>query len=173
MKQKKPLVHYDRTEAVQGFKFATIFIRIIAGCIGVLILVISRYAFVLYLAAMLPSVVAIFVDRTDHKCSSATICSFNLIGTLPYIIRLWDSSDLATAVQTTITDIRTWFMIYGVTLVGHIVYWLLPLIFSKLYVTKFQIHSSFLQADRDRICADWGIKSDDPYRGLTSDDTTI
>jgi hypothetical protein len=164
---KSKAFSYYSGKVSREFRITTLLIRIVIVCIGLIVLAISRYAFVLFAAAMLPSIVAIFIDRTNHKCGSATVCSFNLIGTLPYLIRLWDSNMLTSTIRLTISDIRTWLVIYGVTLVGQFLYWGLPLIFSKLYVVKSKVQTAILSSERDRICADWGIKSDDPYGDLT------
>lgn len=142
------------------------FIRILSLIIGIIILCTSRYAFIFYSAAMIPSVVSIFVDNHENKCSSATVSTFNLIGVLPYIINLWHNGGETSAVQDTVSNIKIWVMIYGTSLVGYMLYWAIPHFVSRLYTIKSSVQSTLIASERDRICSDWGIKSDDPFRGI-------
>lgn len=157
---------YNNSDEAKSFKFATLFIKIIAFCIALLVLCVSRYSFVFFSSAMLPTIIAIFADRGGHKCASATVCTFNLIGVLPYITRLWNSNSMNEEAKSLIVDVNTWLVIYALALVGQLAYWALPNLFARLYIAKARVQVNMLTDQRNRICADWGIKSDEPKRDL-------
>lgn len=160
----KKVISQSNQSSSQNANAASSLIRIIAVVIGLIILCTSRYAFIFYSAAMIPSVISIFVDHHENRCASATISTFNLIGVLPYIINFWQNP--SADVQDTISNVKVWIIIYGTALVGQALYWAIPYLVSRFYVIKSSVHSTLVAAERDRICADWGIKSDDPFRGI-------
>lgn len=160
----KQVISQTSHAASQNANAASSLIRIIAVVIGLIILGTSRYAFIFYSAAMIPSVISVFVDHHENRCSSATISTFNLIGVLPYIVNFWQNP--TADVQDTIYNVKVWVVIYGTALVGLALYWAIPYLVARFYVIKSSVHSTLIAAERDRICADWGIKSDDPFRGI-------
>ena len=50
----------------KSFKFASSLIKVIAIVIALMVLIISRYAFIFFAAAMLPTVFAIFFDKNSY-----------------------------------------------------------------------------------------------------------
>lgn len=146
------------------FKATTILIRIFALILGCIMLFFSQYGFIFFSAAMLPTVIVIFVDRQIIKSASATICTFNIIGTLPYLTKIWNSVSMDTTAQILIGNITTWGVIYGSAVMGQFVYWILPLVFAKLYSIKTKVEVAILHAHRDRLCTDWSIRTDQLHK---------
>lgn len=149
-----------------NFHYVTTFIQIICLFVGLIVLIVSKYGFVFYSAAMIPGVVSVFVDKNEYKCASATLCTFNLIGVLPYVVQLMHGDGSTSSVQSMISNIKVWFIIYGTALLGQVIYWIVPLLVAKLYIIKSSIEATLHASERDRLCSDWRIKSDDPYRGI-------
>jgi hypothetical protein len=154
-------------ESEKHFKFAAALIKIIVLVIALLILVISRYAFIFFSSAMLPTIIAIFFDRNNHKCISATICTFNLIGALPYLKRLWESQYVNQMAKSIIADIDTWIVIYGAAFVGQLLYLSFPLLVAKFYSAKNHVQIAKLMKRRQQLSEEWGIPIEDA--GLKKD----
>ncbi|MEY3197466.1 MAG: hypothetical protein RLZZ59_837 [Pseudomonadota bacterium] len=150
----------DNTDT-KYFKATTSIIKIVSLIIGVILIFLSQYGFMFYVAGMLPTIVVSFVDRKEEKCASATICTFNLIGVLPYLSQIWLSSPMDEASKLLISDITTWGVIYSAALVGQIVYWTVPIAFAKLYEIRAKVEISILDAQRAKLLADWNL-SDKP-----------
>lgn len=144
-----------------NFKYAASLIKVIAIVIALMVLIISKYAFIFFSAAMLPTLVAIFLDRNHHKCASATVCTFNLIGTLPYLMRLWGGQSINYIAKLIIVDIDTWLVIYGAAFLGQLLYMSAPLIVVKLYSVKTELYVQTLQNKCNELCQEWGIIIDD------------
>lgn len=141
----------------KSFKFASSLIKVIAFVISLMVLVISRYAFIFFAAAMLPTIFAIFFDKNSHRCLSATICSFNLIGVMPYLIRMWESSSVDYVAKQILADVGTWMIIYGAAFIGQLLYASMPLLIVKLYSTKINVKISKYEKKHKTLCDQWGI----------------
>ena len=141
----------------KSFKFASSLIKVIAIVIALMVLVISRYAFIFFTAAMLPTVFAIFFDKNSHRCLSATICSFNLIGVMPYLIRMWESSSVDYIAKQILADVGTWMIIYGAAFIGQLLYISMPLLVVKLYSAKINIKIAKYEKKHKALYDQWGI----------------
>jgi hypothetical protein len=144
----------------KNFKFAASLIKIIAVIIAMMVLIISKYAFIFFIAAMLPTIFAIFFDKNQHKCLSATICSFNLIGVLPYLIRIWESQSVDFVSKQILVNLETWMTIYGAAFIGQLLYASMPLLIMKIYTTKLQIKVKKYKNQHEELCAQWGIDTE-------------
>jgi uncharacterized membrane protein len=147
----------QQDSAQDNFKYTSLVIRIIAFAIAFGVLFISKYVFVFFVAAMLPTVGAVIIDKRDTKCVSATICTFNLIGVMPFLFEILRSSNMNSAAKMIISDILTWLTVYIAAFVGQLVVWILPEIVAKIYLAKSTIMISMLESKRDKLCEEWGI----------------
>jgi hypothetical protein len=141
----------------KSFKFATSLIKVIAFVISLMVLVISQYAFIFFTAAMLPTIFAIFFDRNSHRCLSATICSFNLIGVMPYLIRIWESASVDYVAKQILADVGTWMIIYGAAFIGQLLYASMPLLVVKMYSAKNKVKVTQYEKQHKTLCDQWGI----------------
>ncbi len=147
----------SQPDSDKNFKFASSLIKVIAVVIALMVMVISRYAFIFFAAAMLPTVFAIFFDRNVHRCLSATICSFNLIGVMPYLIRMWGSNSVDYLAKQFLADVQTWMTIYGSAFIGQLLYATMPLLIVKIYSAKIQVKVSKHEKKHKNLCDQWGI----------------
>jgi hypothetical protein len=147
----------------KNFIFASSLIKLIAIVIALMVALISRYAFIFFIASMLPTIFAIFFDRNEHRCLSATICSFNLIGVMPYLIRMWVSPSMDYIAKQFLSEIGTWMIIYGATFIGQLLYLSMPLLVVKLYSARMKIRANRYRERHKQICEQWGIDSDIDY----------
>ena len=145
------------TEIEKNFKFASSLIKVIAILIAVMVAVISRFAFIFFAVAMLPTVFAIFLDRNEHKCLSATICSFNLIGVIPYLIRMWEANSIDYIAKLLLADISTWMIVYGAVFIGQLLYITMPLLIVKFYSARMKVRVAKFQNQHKLLCDQWGI----------------
>ncbi len=146
-----------RQDQGDNFKYTSLVIKLITIVIALSILFVSKYVFIFFMAAMLPTVGAMMIDKRETKCVSATVCTFNLIGVLPFLFDILRSSSMNVAAKTIISDIFTWFVIYIAAFVGQLVIWVFPEIVAKVYLAKATIMATLLETKRDKICEEWGI----------------
>lgn len=146
---------------VENFQYATALIKIILGFLAIGIFLFSKHAFIFFSAAVLPSIVIIFIDTADHKCLSATTCTFNLIGIIPFLKELYISQSPHLASKNIITTPTSWLVVYATTLIGLAIYMSLPSIIAQIYIAKANMRISTLITYRKKICSEWDIKLED------------
>lgn len=134
-------------------------IKIISVIIGIMLCILSRYLFLFFCIAMIPSALIHFMDK-EQKLLSATICNFNLIGVLPYIINIWNNCNLDFLSKKLFADIDTWMVIYGITLFGQIFYILTPMLINKIYQVKILINIKKYEAEKSQLIAQWNFLDD-------------
>jgi len=142
----------------KSFKFASSLIKVIAIVIALMVMVISKYALIFFAAAMLPTVFAIFFDKNEHRCLSATICSFNLIGVIPFLIRMWESSSVDYVAKQILANVETWMIIYGAAFIGQLLYASMPLLVVKFYAAKTHSQVAKSEKKHKELCDKWGIE---------------
>ena len=147
------------TETEKNFKFASSLIKIIAMLIAAMVAMISRYAFIFCAVSMLPTIFAIFLDKNEHRCLSATICSFNLIGVMPYLIRIWEANSIDYVAKLLLADIRTWMIVYGAVFIGQLLYISMPLLIVKFYSARMKVRVAKFQKQHKILCEQWGIET--------------
>ena len=147
----------SQNDSDKSFKFATSLIKVIALVISLMVLIISQYAFIFFTAAMLPTIFAIFFDKNSHRCLSATICSFNLIGVMPYLIRMWESASVDYVAKQILADVGTWMIIYGAAFIGQLLYASMPLLVVRMYYAKNKVKVSKYEQQHKTLCDQWGI----------------
>ena len=140
------------------FRITTILIKLAIMFIGPAILFFSHFGFIFYSTAMLPSMIAIVIDKQFLATASGTVSTFNLIGVMPYLAKLQYSPSMDLAAKTLSTDISTWVVIYGCALLGQTLYWIIPSIIAKLYMLKSRVEVSILTTSKEKLCAEWNIK---------------
>ena len=145
-------------QQLQEFQRTVYFIKILSAIIGVVIFIKSRYAFIFFIAAMIPTIVSMTSDKKTNRSGSATICTFNLIGVIPYLHQLWHSGNIDVTAKLILGNIETWFVIYFMAFIGQILIWFLPDVITTLYLAKSNIQVNHLQQQYDKLCEEWGIE---------------
>ncbi|MFK7973863.1 MAG: hypothetical protein AB8B66_03250 [Rickettsiaceae bacterium] len=146
-----------KTEEEKDFRFAASSIKVIALIIALMVMTISWHAFIFFSAAMLPAIFAFFFDRNEHRCLSATICSFNLIGVMPYLMSLWQTNAIDYLAKQLLATPSTWMVIYGAAFIGQMLYVSVPLLIVKFYLAKAKIKIGKYKTQRQALCDQWNI----------------
>ena len=142
-------------------KFLVYSIRIIIFLIWLYMPTISKDACFFVTIAVIPSIVAIFFDKDVNKYLSSTICSFNLVGMMPYIKQIIIASSLPVLSSLAITnDVIAWIVVYGITLVGLMIYLLLPFVMSRMYLIYIKLDVKDWEKQKQKINSEWFVQED-------------
>lgn len=143
------------------FKALTYGIRIVMFLIWLYMPTISKDACFFCTIAMIPSVVVIFFDKDVNKYLSSTICTFNLVGMMPYIKQIILAPSIATVTSLSLlNDITVWIIIYGAVLLGWIIYLLFPFIISRMYLIYIKLDIKILKKQKQKINSEWFSEED-------------
>lgn len=140
-----------------NFRFTSLFIQIVSVIVSVVILIFSKYTFLFFVLAMLPSVMAIFFEKGEHRCFSATICSFNLIGVMPYVLYIMNSTSSNISAKMVVSNPVTWMTVYGSAIFGVIFIWTIPDVVAKIYISRAKVRCKEYNIKKREVCDLWGI----------------
>ena len=114
------------------------------------------YLVVLVVISLLPSGVAMIVDRRPRKFASKTVTCFNFAGLLPAMFDTLMASDPDVAAQQQLADPYIWLMIYGFTGFGWLVVYLIPQMVFLYLVVRSESTIARLEKLRKELVEEWG-----------------
>lgn len=119
----------------------------------------SPYALIFFIVSMLPSIVAILLDKGEGKFASKTITVCNFIGVLPYLFNIAypiEPAVMGAIAKQLIYNIKTWILIYGFALTGWAIVWLLPNITQVIFVIRTELKHNRLEDKQQELIDEWG-----------------
>jgi hypothetical protein len=106
--------------------------------------------------ALLPSVVSVLSDTTRLRYSAICVTSFNSIGLIPFVYRLWsDPNGYGTGLQL-MTDVYVWLVIYSAAALGWLFYQSFPLLFSQAVILMQKQKVARLRTRQQGLVKEWG-----------------
>jgi len=130
---------------------------IIVAFIVVLWLVsISYYAFAFFCLGMLPSIVAIILDRGAGRFASRTVSACNFVGILPFLFDIGIKYDKGMAAKSLMATPFTWLVVYGGAMVGWMLIWVLPQMTMMVYTVRADVKRKRLINEQNAMLAEWG-----------------
>lgn len=142
-------------EKPRGLRPLTIILLII--CIPLLV-VLLRTAAIFWALALLPSIVAYYVDRTATRYIFHTVYACNLAATLPALGRIIKNGISDPEVQAVMGDGINWLMIYGAAGFGWLLVYSAPVFAKGLINVMHQRKISRLERTQKRIISEWGTQ---------------
>lgn len=128
--------------------------------LGVTAIVISGYAFIFFSIAILPTLVATFIDKRISKAASNTIGAFNIIGLFPYLYDLWNSGiNVSAKAQSMIVEPRVWLVIYSSAALGWIMIWGLPNLMGNFLTYRAIKKIDFYREEQMMLYEEWNINT--------------
>ncbi len=145
----------------KNFAYTILTIKIVSLFCGIVMLILSKYAFIFFMLAMIPTIISLFFDRSKGKYISTIICIFNLISLMPFLRDVWQSSDISLTSREMIATSTVWITIYGAVVIGQMIYLVFPWVFCYIYIIKCQFLTQKLIKQKENICIEWDIVSHD------------
>lgn len=121
----------------------------------VTLVVIALPTMVILFIGMLPSMVALIIDRTKGKSATFCVTGINFIGVFPYIMDLWsgeNSFDHALGML----DIFTMLIMYSAAGMGWIMFMTAPAIISSFVIVMQQKRIATLRGQQKELIEEWG-----------------
>lgn len=129
--------------------------------LGVLVLVVILTfmflpTFIFLTVSLMPTLVALVVDRTPQRYGAITVGGLNFSGCFPWLIDLWLHDHTVTYVLTLLTNVWALFVIFGCASLGWILSSTAPSLASNIMAVTSTQKIAALQ-ERQRILLDeWG-----------------
>jgi len=113
---------------------------------------------VLLLLGMLPTLVALIIDRTKQKSNSLCVGSINFIGVFPYIMGLWGGINDFNAAFTIVGDIFNLLVMYSAAAFGWFLFLTMPSIISSFVLVLQQRKVAQLRGEQKDLIDEWGAE---------------
>ena len=123
--------------------------------VAVTLFVIALPTMVLLLFGMLPSMVALIIDRSKGKSAAFTVGAVNFIGVFPYIMDLWKGGNtLDQALE--MLDIFTMLVMYSAAAMGWLLFMSAPAVISSFVLVLQQRKIASLRKQQKSLIEEWG-----------------
>lgn len=121
-----------------------------------LLVVLLRTATIFLALALLPAIVAYYVDRSATRYIFHTVFACNLAASLPALGRIIKNGISDTEVQAVMNDGINWLIIYGAAGFGWLLVYSAPVFAKGLINVMHQRKISRLERTQKRIISEWG-----------------
>ncbi len=123
---------------------------------SLLMMGVLRTGFIFVIIAMLPAVVAYYIDITAERHRFKTIFACNLCGVLPYIEKMLYAGPSSAVLQSIMGNVTNWMLIFGSALVGWLLSELCPMVAQVLVASMHQAQISRIERMQKKIESEWG-----------------
>lgn len=142
-----------RESEMQGMSIAG---KIIGLMVILWLVSVSYYAFAFFALGMLPSVLAIMIDRGKGRFASQTISACNFVGILPFLFDIALNYEKSVAAKEIMMEPFTWAVIYGFALIGLMLIFVLPNIMAIAFSLKAEYKLNKLIKEQEELVEEWG-----------------
>jgi len=121
----------------------------------VLILV-SMASLVLLVFGLLPTFVAVLIDRSPQRFAFFSVFAMNFAGIFPYLLDLWMGSNSMSVAIDSLTNVFSLFVMYGSAAVGWVLFTVTPPVVTTVMTIIAQRRVTGLRARQKKLLNEWG-----------------
>ncbi len=123
---------------------------------AMILLLVSMASLVLVVFGMLPTFVALLIDRSAQRFAFYSVLAMNFAGVFPFLLDLWMGSNSMSMAVDSLTDVFSLFTMYGCAALGWIFYIITPPIVTTAMTFIAQRRVAILRARQKKLLAEWG-----------------
>jgi len=123
---------------------------------AVILMLVSMASLVLVVFGMLPTFVAVLIDRSPQRFAFISVLAMNFAGVFPYLLDLWMGSNSMSVAIDSLTDVFSLFTMYGSAAVGWVLFIVTPPIVTTVMTFIAQRRVALLRANQKRLLNEWG-----------------
>jgi len=118
--------------------------------------ILSPSSLMILTLGMLPTLVAFFCDRTEHKYAVYCVGGLNFCGTVPYLLKLTSDHSLSAAINI-MGNVFSLAIIFGSAGFGWLLFRSIPPVISSFLIIMADARVKSLKTMQQRIIDEWGI----------------
>jgi len=107
---------------------------------------------------MVPTLVALIVDRTKQKNNTLCVGSINFIGVFPYIMSLWGGFNDFNSAKIIISDFFNLLVMYSAAAFGWFLFLTMPSVISSFVTVLQQRKVAQLRGEQKDLIDEWGAE---------------
>ncbi|MFO1241734.1 MAG: hypothetical protein U1E36_00805 [Rickettsiales bacterium] len=118
--------------------------------------VIIKMTVIFFLLAMLPTIVAWYIDSAPRKPSCRIVMMCNLSGVIPFMANLINEGNKTPQVLQMFSDFSAWFVIYASAGVGWLLVWGCPYLIELCIEITNSSRIAKLESVQKKLVEEWG-----------------
>ena len=126
------------------------------GIFFALMIIVSLPTVILLCVGMLPTFVAVLIDRTDQKFAASSVGGLNFGGVFPYILPLWLEDHSVDAAVNSISDIFSLMVMYSGAGFGWLIFLAIPPVITAFITVIDETNLKQLKVVQRQIVDEWG-----------------
>ena len=111
---------------------------------------------IVIVVGMVPTLIALVVDRSPNKYAAANIAPLNFAGVLPYLVKLWAKSQNLENALNIIVDVFALIVMFGAAGFGWMIYMTVPAFVASIFMVISQQRVTQLRETQRKIVEEWG-----------------
>lgn len=132
------------------------------------LMIVSLPTFLVLLFGMLPSLVALIIDRSEGKYAALCVGGLNFAGVFPFLLHMWHGSPSFHAARLLLTDVFVLSAMYGAAAFGWLLFLGLPSVMSAVSQAFAQHRVGLLRARQQHLIDEWGEDVRHPLQSAQS-----
>ncbi len=120
------------------------------------LIVVAWKVAILVVLGMLPTLVALIIDRRPEKYAAYCVGGFNLCGLVPWVVKLFVDGQSSVALQHIMTNPFSWLVIYGAAAIGWLVFSWTPELVLRMTAFRDRQEIASLQKRQETLVEEWG-----------------
>ncbi len=130
---------------------------LLAFCvIATMLLFVAAPALIVYLVGMVPTFVAIFIDRDPRKYASITVAAMNFSGVSFYLVDFLAGTASFSRALEMVSDVFVLAVIYGAAASGWILIMALPPVTAVILTALAESQVQSLRKEQSELVKNWG-----------------
>lgn len=123
---------------------------------SLLMMGVLRTGFVFLIIALLPSIVAYYMDISKHRYTYTAIFSSNFAAVMPYLGRMLHHGPSSSVLQEIMGSAATWIIIYGAAFMGWLLVQTCPMFAQSIVRNYHQGQVARFERMQKKIESEWG-----------------
>jgi len=121
-----------------------------------ILMLVSMASLVLVVFGLLPTFVAVLVDRSAQRFAFFSVFAMNFAGIFPHLLDLWMGSNSMSVAIDSLTDVFSLFTMYSAAALGWVLFAVTPPIVTTVMTFIAQRRISILRGAQKKLLAEWG-----------------
>ena len=122
----------------------------------VVLVIIALPTMILLFFGLLPSLVAVIIDRSKGHSASFCVFGLNFIGVFPYILELWGGENTINQGLNISTDIFSLLVMYSAAAFGWLLFMAAPQVISSFVLVLQERKVESLRNQQKTLIEEWG-----------------
>ena len=127
--------------------------------IGVVLMLLTAFSLpslIVFSVGLLPTGVALIIDRSEQRTGTFCVGGMNLCGVFPYVMKLWTGNHTPSADMEIISDVLSLLIMYAAAGFGWMIFLAIPPVIATFMSIIAQTRVKVLRATQQEIVVAWG-----------------